>query len=163
MSRTTLTDADLLVIKAHVLADPVLAPLTSGPGTDFAAIAAALNTQTGTKAWRTNVPPQDSDDAPNMAQFDGLTAGKRDGWALFLAYPRDFSRNKVRQWIVDMWGNATAASNAEAILLAGTENARRVETVIGGSTKSTGTVSALDRTFEGMISIEQVNRTFTQL
>lgn len=163
MARNQLTDADLLLVKNHVLADPVLAPLTSGPGTDFAAIADALNAQTGTRAWRSSVPPQDSDSAPDMSAFDGLTAGKRDSWAIFLMYARDFCQAPVRKWVTDVWGAATSGTNAEAVLLKGSEFASVLETVIGGATETTGSVSALDRAFEGSISIEQVNRAFTQL
>jgi hypothetical protein len=78
---------------------------------------------------------------------------------LFIGQPsRDFNRNKVRKWITDIWGNATAASNAEAILLAGTEKASRAEVVFGGATKTTGTVAALDRAWIGDVQITDVNQ-----
>jgi hypothetical protein len=157
MSRTSLTNADRLTLKAAILADPALAPLTSGQGTDYNAISIALNTASATRAWRTGVPAGDSDDAPDMSTFDALTAGKRDSWALFLGQSvRDFGRNKVRKWITDIWGNATANSNAEAILLAGTEFATRAEVIIGGNTKTTGTVTGLDRNWTGTVSLQDV-------
>ena len=109
------------------------------------------------KAWKTNVPTNDSDDAPDYSTYDALQAGKRDSWNLFLRAPRDFTRNKVRKWITDVWGNATAASNAEAILNAGVENARRVEVLIGGSNASTGTVTAMKRDFEGPIGLQELS------
>jgi hypothetical protein len=156
-----MTPAQLATLKAAILADPALAAISNGPGTDYPAIAAAFNADATptTLAWRTGVPASDSDDAPDMSTFDALTAGKRDSWALFLGQPqRDFSRNKVRKWITDIWGNATAGTNAEAILLAGTEKASRAEVLFGGATKTTGTVSALDRVWQGEVTITDVNQ-----
>jgi hypothetical protein len=103
-------------------------------------------------AWRTSVQPQESDAAPSYSAFDSIVAGKRDSWGFFLRYARDFSKNKVRTWITDVWGSATAGSNAEAILQTGTENASVAENAIGGANKSTGTVAALDRGFVGQVS-----------
>jgi hypothetical protein len=39
------------------------------------------------KAWITNQPPQDSDDAPDYSTFDSISAGKRESWGFFLEYP----------------------------------------------------------------------------
>lgn len=98
-------------------------------------------------AWATNVEPNVADEAPSYTTFDALAAGKRDSWGRFLAYPRNFSRAKVRNWVVDVWGSATAGSNAEAILLAATYSATNAQYAIGGTTRTTGTVSALDLTY----------------
>jgi hypothetical protein len=107
--------------------------------------------------WRTSVPASDSDEASNWSEFDNITqAGKRDSWGYFFNFPRDFSRNKVRKWITDVWGSATTGSNAEAILLAGTRNATRGEVVFGGTSATTGTVTALKLAFEGSIRNEDI-------
>jgi hypothetical protein len=95
-------------------------------------------------AWRTAVTPQEADEAANYTTFDSLTAGKRDSWRLFLGYSRDYSRNRVRTWVTDVWGAATAASVAEAVLQAGTANAKNVQVAVGGTVRTTGTVSATD-------------------
>jgi len=146
-----MTPAQQATLRAAILADPILGPLTSGPGTDIQAVAAALNADASpvVKAWITAVPQADMDDAPDYAAFDNIVAGKRDSWGFLLARERDFTRNKVRKWITDIWGNATANSNAEAILKAGTENASRAEVILGGATKTTGTVSGLERVWIG--------------
>ena len=156
--------AQLATLKAYIL-NPAngMSQWTSGPGTDYGAIAAAMSADAAPAqlAWRTAVPAGDSDDAPDMSTFDALTAGKRDSWALFLGQStRDFTRNKARKWVTDVWGNATAASNAEAILLAGTENAKRVEAVLGGATRTTGTVSALARNYVGSMDLAHVAEIF---
>lgn len=112
-------------------------------------------------AWRSNVTPQESDEAPSYSTFDSIVAGKRDSWGFFLNYPRDFSKAKVRNWIVDVWGSATAGSNAEAILTAGTRNITRAENVLGGTnTGSTGTVTARRLTWEGPLSNDDVVQAF---
>lgn len=71
---------------------------------------------------------------------------------------RDFSRNKTRKWITDIWGNATAGSSAEAIMQAATENATVAQVALGGTTKTTGTVTALDRAYAGQVSQEDAQR-----
>ena len=154
-----LTNAQKALVKTYILADPVLSTKVSGPGTDYGFIAATLSSAASpaVKAWKTAVPPTDSDDAVDYSTFDSIVAGKRDSWGFFLAFPRDFTRSKVRKWITDVFGNATANSNAEAVLLAGTENAKLVETIIGGTSRNTGTVTALDRSFQGTVSIQDVS------
>lgn len=108
------------------------------------------------KAWRSSVPPEDSDEATPWANFDSIAqAGKRDSYLhAFMRYPRNYARNAVRKWITDVWGNATAGSNAETILVgAGQRNITRGETVLGGNTQaSTNSVSALKLAWEGSVS-----------
>lgn len=110
------------------------------------------------KAWITAQPIADTDDAPDYSTFDGLLPGKRDSWNFFLRQPRDFSRNKVRKWVTDVWGAATANSNAEAILLAATRKATNCELIFGGTDATTGAVTAKKLTFEGSASIEDIGR-----
>lgn len=153
-----MTPAQLAALKAYVLSVPALAAMTSGPGTDYGAIAAALSAPASpvTKAWLTQVTPDQMDDAPDYSTFDSIVAGKRDSWGFLIARNRDFTRNKTRKWVTDIWGNATAGSNSESILQAGTENAKVAEVAIGGNSKTTGTVTALARDFIGSVSINDV-------
>ena len=159
ISPSQLSLAQRQALKAHILADPALAAIASGPGIDIEGIRVALNANASpvTKAWKISVPQEDADDAPDYSTFDAIVAGKRDSWGFFLARSRDFTRNKVRKWITDIWGNATTNSNAEAILQAGTVNATRAEVVIGGTTRTTGTVSGLERTMVGELSQQDVS------
>jgi hypothetical protein len=108
-------------------------------------------------AWSVAVPMQTSDEAATYTTYDTLVAGKRDSWSIFLRSTRNFSTNKIRAWITDVWGNATAGSVSESILQAGTESATNAQAAIGGSTKTTGTVTATDRTFTGQVDDSDIN------
>lgn len=153
-----LTPAQLTALKAAILAET---------NVDF--VAARANGQTplmtaffnadkspAVKAWRTAVPPEVSDEATPWVNFDTITqAGKRDSYLhAFMRYPRDYSKGSVRKWITDVWGNATAASNAATILTdAGLRNITRAESVLGGSTQvATNSVTAVKLTWEGPLN-----------
>jgi hypothetical protein len=151
-----LTPAQLATLKAAIAAETNATFVAFRASGATGAMADWYNQPSNTDAWRANVAAVESDDAPDYSTFDALAAGKRDSWALFLGFPRDFTRSKVRKWVTDVWGNATAASNAEAILQAGVEKARRGEVVFGGTVAATGTVSATKRTWVGTISNEDV-------
>ena len=153
----SLTTAQSATLRSAILAETDAAFVVARTQGATGTMADFYNVLTTTLAWRTSMPPSDSDDAPDYSAFDSLVAGKRDSWALFLNYQRDFTRNKIRKWITDVWGNATASSNAEAVLQAGTRKATRVELLLGGSaTATTGTVTALKLAWEGAISGDDV-------
>ena len=156
-----LTPAQLTTLRAGVCADNTARPLMqagNGPGLN-----AWLNTGTATKGWITAVPAQTADEAPNYTTYDSLTQGKRDSWARFLAVEsRNFAKNKVRNWVVDVWGSATAGSNSESILLAGTEAVTNAQNILGGTVKVTGTVTATDRNYDGVVTTAETTRLIFQ-
>lgn len=100
-----------------------------------------------TLAWFTAAPPAPVRQAPSYTQYDSLVQGKRDSWVLFLADSQDFTKAKIRNWVVDVWGSATASSNAESVLQAGTFSATNLQNALGGTLRTTGTVAALDLTY----------------
>lgn len=104
-------------------------------------------------AWHTAAPVAAVEEAPTYTAYDSLAAGKRDSWLVLLRSPRDFTKAKTRAWITDVWGAATAASNAEAVLQAATYSATALQFAIGGTTRTTGTVSALDLTYTGQAAV----------
>lgn len=110
-----------------------------------------------TLAWYISAPALAVEEAPTYTTYDSFAQGKRDSWQLFLRSPRDFTRAKVRNWVVDVWGAATGGSNAEAVLLAATFNASNAQHALGGTTRSTGTVTALDLSFPFSISQDDAN------
>ena len=159
---TILNDAQRATLKTAILADGALAPLTTGATTNFNGLKDLLNAPANpaTLAWRLSVMPAEIDDAPDYTTFDAISAGKRDSWFAMLAFPRDFTRNKTRKWVTDIWGNATAASNAEAVLQGATESATKAQVIISGATKTTGTVTAIDRNFYGQVVLDDIQKMF---
>lgn len=146
-----LTNAQRNTLLAAIKADQTAGPLrAAGNVTGLQAWCNAAKTP-AVLAWVTSVQPAISEEAPSYTTYDSMAQGKRDSWVLFLRSPRDFSRNKVRSWITDVWGNATAGSNAEAVLLAGTEPATNAQAAVGGTSKTTGTVTATDRSFAELV------------
>lgn len=162
----SLTPQQTATLKAYILTQPDLAPLTSGPGTDYNAIANLLKLDASptTLAWRNSVQPVEIDSTTPWPSFDSLAQGKRDSWVhAFLRFPRDFSLNATRKWVTDTWGAASSGSNAEAILLGcAVENASRAEVAIGGTVRTTNAVSALDRKFVGDVSLGEIAGMFNQ-
>lgn len=153
-----LNTAQISVLKTAILneTDPTFVEYRSGGATG---LMAGWFNQTATPevlAWKT-ATVKEADEAPSYTTYDSLTQGKRDSWERFLAFDRDFSRQKVRRWVTDIWGSATANSNSEAILQAGTRPITRGENVLGGSASATeGTVTARRLTWEGTITNEDV-------
>ena len=152
----SLTPAQESTLRAAIFATPPAAALLSAG--DVPGLQAWCNAETSTRRWLPAAPVLAAEEAPNYTTYDSLTQGKRDSWQLFLHNPRDFGRNRVRAWVVDVWGAATAGSNAELVLLAGTASATNAQVAIGGATRTTGTVTALDATFEEAVSITDATR-----
>ena len=152
-----LTPAQLNNLRTAVCGNATAAPLMQAG--NVAGLESWLNTTTATKGWLTAVTAQVADEAPNYTSYDTLAQGKRDSWARFLAADtRSFAKNKVRAWVTDVWGTATAGSNAEAVLLAGTEAATNAQVLLGGTVKTTGTVTATDRVYDGIVTTPEVTR-----
>lgn len=151
-----LTNAQRTTLRAAIFATPAVASLLAAG--DVPGVRAWCNTPTATKRWLPDAPVLTVEEAPNYTTYDTLAQGKRDSWALFLHAPRDFGKAKVRSWVVDVWGTATAGSNAETVLNAGTVPATNAQVAIGGTTRTTGTVTALDANYEEEISILDATR-----
>lgn len=148
-----LTNAQRNTLLTAVKASPTAGPIrTNG---DVTGLLAWCNTPTAALAWAVAVPSLAVEEAPSYTTYDSLAQGKRDSWALLLNNPRNFAKNKIRAWVVDVWGNATAGSNSESVLQAGTEGVTNAQAAIGGSSKTTGTVTALDRAFPDAVSFDE--------
>jgi len=150
-----LTTAQLQTLLPLVKADATTGPMVTAG--DTFSLLAYLNGTSATSAWREAVPAQNSDEAAVYTTYDSLLQGKRDSWQIFLMFPRDFSKNKIRAWVTDVWGAATAASISEGILQAGTEKATNAQVLLGGTTPNTGTVAALKRVWSGTVSQQDAN------
>src|SRR3990167_2468873 len=147
-----LTPVQLTTLKAYILSEPILAAQPMNPEGDFF-ITKYCNQKKSpiVKAWGKSIGDPAINTAADYSVFDSIVPGKRDSWGFFLNFPRDFSHDKVRKWVTDIWGATTAGSNSEAILKAGLEDATVAEVLFGCVTKTTGTVTGLDRDFVGQI------------
>lgn len=159
MARTTLVEPDDIdTLRALVLGAGATQAWRDGG--DDGSILVWLNGASNTDAWRVSVQPQDTDEATPWDRFDNVVTvqARRDAYLhRFFAVARDFSKNAVRKWIADAWGNT---AEAQAILQAGIEKATRAQNAVGGTSRTTGSggtaVTALDRTFIGTVTMEHV-------
>lgn len=153
-----LTAAQLITLKAAILASTDAEIISLATIRDDTNLTIRLNTPASpvVKAWITEQPAYESDSAANYTTFDGLTAGKRDSWKLFLGFPRDFTRAKVRTWVTDVWGAATASSISESILTSATRNATFFEVMFGYTDATTGTVTAAKLSLSGTVGLSDV-------
>lgn len=161
-----LENAQLVALKAAILAETDPAFVAWRASGAEGAMADFLNSPASPAVlvWRNDVSALDLDEASNYAVFDAVVAGKRDAWALFLQYaPRDFTRNKVRKVVEDVWGNSNSASTtAFAIYTAATRAATRAEVILGGAATATegtgaGAVTARRLSWTGRLSSQDVH------
>lgn len=155
-----LTNAQIATLKTFVNAstDPaIIAARQTGATYDLMNLLNAVASPV-VSSWRVDVAQQDIDEACDWTLFDAISAGKRDSWGFFLFRNRNFAKNKVRKWLTDVWGNATANSVSEAVLLAAVEAATVAQGAIGGVSRTTGTVTALDRGFTGMVTEQECQK-----
>lgn len=104
--------------------------------------------------WRVAVSGSALFEAMNLTAYDGLTAGKRASWDLMLRFaPLDMSRNKLRAAVLDIW----PAAQANAILTDCTEPVTRAEAVFGGTSATSGTITAIRRAYVGPLLINDVS------
>lgn len=160
-----LTPQQTATLKAHILADPVLGPLTSGTGTDYGAIAAALNANASpvVKVWRTSVTRAEiqDDDAFNWTLVDNLTNGSKYRiWEwMFANGAINPSKDNIRAGISATWtGTLALTAVATMTLNKCKRNATRLESLF---TTGAGTdLSPAKLTFEGSIDLMEIASIF---
>ena len=155
-----LTPAQLTTLKAAILTETNAAFVTFRQQGATGAMAEWINgtLQPNVTAWKTAATAAELDEGADYSAFDSVAAGKRDAWAMFLQYaPRDMSKARNRKVVTDVWGNATAGSVGESVLLAATRKITRGEGYLGGTaTASTNNVTARSLSWEGSISNDDV-------
>lgn len=153
---TTLTNAQTNRLRTAAFLVPEAAALIAAG--NVAGLITWCNTASGQLRWLPSPDMVGVEEAPSYTTYDTLTQGKRDSWLLLLRNVRDFGRAKVRSWVVDVWGPATAGSNTEAVLLAATAPATNAQVAIGGTVRATGTVSAIDTPYEQDVDEDDAKR-----
>lgn len=105
-------------------------------------------------AWNQAVSSRDMFEAMNITKFDNVTAGKRDAWRVMLDFaPIDFTRQKMRKAVEDVWG----AADGVAVLQAFVRKATRAEKYLGGTDATTNTVTAKKLNYTGTVSLDDVS------
>lgn len=155
-----LTTQQKATLKAHILADGVLAPLTSGPGTDYGAIAAAMSAPAAPAftVWNSSVSPEAWRKAitAGAIQLDNLTVGKRDTLLFVCGGTLDCRDAATRQTLDDLTG--TQNTLKAALVAAEKRLALRVEKLLATGTGSDA-VPAI-ATYEGALDIGHVAEIF---
>lgn len=155
-----LTRAQLATLAAHIRANQdaaVVAALTIRNDSELARLY-NLPASPATSAWMKAASAVAIFEATDLARFDNVSAGRRESWRMLQDFaPHDFGNNKRRNAVVEIW-SAQTLGQRNAVLSALTENATLAEVALGGQTKTseTGGVTALDRNWAGVISIEDV-------
>lgn len=113
------------------------------------------NSPSATLCWNNAMDKRALFEATNVTKYDNIAqAGKREVWRLMLDNaPIDFSRNKMRGAVVDVWG----ASDAVAILKDCRRNATHGELYMGSTDVTENTVTAKKLTRPGYISLDDVS------
>jgi len=103
------------------------------------------NVPSTTDAWGDAVDATTLFEAINIAKYSALAAGDRDAYNQILNQAQikgvDYTRQKARNGLVDIWGAADSVSILQATLV----KATRGGLAIGGVSKTTNTVTALAR------------------
>ncbi len=118
------------------------------------ALAAWCNSLSTMAAWNGAVGSREMFEAMNITKFDNLAAGKRDAWRVLLDFaPIDFTRQKMRKAVEDVWGTADGV----AVLQAFVRKATQAEKYLGGTDATTNTVTAKKLNFTGSVSLDDVS------
>ena len=152
-----MTPTQLATLKTYVLAN--LAQYTSGPGTDYQAIANALNADTVTfKVWKTSAQRNDLlGDGFDWTQVDNLTNGQARIWDWLFDNGRSINPAlaSVRSAISEVW-KGTAQKVAVGIYVLGLckRNANLAEKLLATGTGSDAVPATL--TFEGSVQTSDI-------
>jgi len=112
------------------------------------------NDASAVDAWNEAMGLRDLFEATDVTKFDAVNPGKRDAWRLLLEFaPINFSRQKMRKAVPDVWGTTEAV----AVLQACTRKATRGEVYLGGADATTNTVTAKKLNYIGNISLDDVS------
>jgi len=158
----SLTTAQLATLKAAILADPVLGPLTSGPQSDYGRITDAMNADASPAfvVWRTSVTRAEYQDDDNFdwTVVDNLSTGSKYRiweWMFGTTGAINPSKAKIRAGIAACWvGNAALVAVQAAVLARSKRNATRLEKLFATGTGSDAVPGLL--TFEGSVEFLEI-------
>ena len=117
-------------------------------------IAEWCNAASSVNAWKSSMPARDLFEATDVTKFDNLTAGKRESWSRLERFaPIDFSRNKMRAAVKDVWG----VTDAPVVMANCTRTATNAEAYLGGKSATESGVTALKLNWTGTLSHPEIS------
>jgi hypothetical protein len=163
----------LSAIKAFIIADPVLSTKISGPGTDYAFVADALNATSAPNFWcrknplyKSEVVSQVSVDGTSFIwpAFIARSQGERDGWRELWSCGNaggtsecvDAGKPNIQQAFADIFsGSANSAPAQRTHMLAISRRLATVaERLLATGTGSTGSPAVFG--WQGSVTIQDV-------
>jgi hypothetical protein len=149
-----LTDGQMQTLAAALRAETDQTVVAALAVRNDVALTAWCNSASAVDAWNEAMGARELFEATDVTKFDGLTAGKRDAWRLLLEFaPIDFTRQKMRKAVPDVWGT----TDAVAVLQDCRRKATRGEAYLGGNDATTNTVTAKKLNYSGSISLDDVS------
>jgi hypothetical protein len=149
MLKTAQRSAVVAYLRAAI--DPVVVQALANR--DDTMLASWLNSPSDVDAWMTQAGRAQLFEAMGIAKYDSLSAGKRDAWRLMMDFsPIDMTRAKMRNAVVDIWG-----TDAASVLAGLTEKATHAQAAIGGPSRTTSTVTAINRAFADYVTVDDVS------
>ena len=156
----SLTTPQLQILKAAILADPVLAaqPM-DGNGNGFIADAMNLAASPVFVVWKTSVSVLDTGQAFNGTEWAGATTANHTRLqtvAQYLSFGYNASKADLRAMFNDIWSGAGGTITRANLLLLWKRNATRGEKLYATGTGSDAVPATL--TFEGPITSLDVDQ-----
>ena len=159
-----LTNAQLILLKAEILADPVLSAQPMTPDGAFA-IAAAMNLEAVPSyyAWRTaisesEVTSQTSGEGTtwSWSSYISRSVGEQNGWGRMFSVTGSVnaSNPNIRQGMADIFSGGPGAAQRTHLLAVSKRKASRIEKLLATGNGALATPSTM--TFEGALAYQEV-------
>lgn len=162
----TLTTQQYATVKAYILADPVLGPKTSGPGTDYNGIASAMSQPfvPAFTVWRTSVTRAEiqNDDGFNWTLVDNLSTNSKYriwDWMFGIDGTINPSKPNIRAGIAATWTGTQALVAVQNVALSHCKrSANVVEKVLATGTGTDADPATMG--YEGYLTLHDVRVMF---
>jgi hypothetical protein len=147
-------DSEKQILADALRAETEPAVVTAVENRDDVSLANWCNLPTSTVAWTPAMADQALFEAINITKWDALSEGKRSTWGLMFDFsPIDFSRQKMRKAVEDVWGAADSVAGLQNC----TRNATQAEVYEGGIVVTQNTVSATKLNWSGTLSTDEIS------
>jgi hypothetical protein len=151
-----LTQAQLLILKNDIIADPVLnAYPNTGDGAYAIAMVYNLQAVPDFTVWKTNVPTEAVKQGTVWTEFIGRSAGERDAYQFMLSNGWiNAADPNIRQGINDIFSGPNGVGTRANLVAIAKRLATRVEKLFATGTGTNASPATM--TFEGSLSFQDV-------